>query len=960
MGIVSANFGGRRLRRRIMGWIVLIVAALVLFSGLPRLAHLYTEWLWFKLDTGFPQVFWTILRSKVGLGLAFGLAFLVLLLGNVELARRRARRASWYEEERAQRQQLAEVMEYFVSRYLHLALIIFSLLVAYSVAVSGAGKWNQYLLFRHGLPFGVADPIFNRDVGFYVFRLPFLQYLWQWTYLTLIAVLIVSAATHYFEKAIRALRGMPAFAPHVKIHLSVLLGLILAVKAVGYRLESYYLLYSPRGATFGASYTDVHAQLLAYNALLVIALVCSALVLVNIYFRGLWLPLAGIAFLAVSSLLLNVAYPALVQRFQVEPNEFAREKPYIEHTIRFTRQGFGLHQIQERDLSEVAPLTAQAINRNLGTVENVRLWDYRPLLDTYQQQQALWPFYRFSSVDIDRYHVEGRYRQVMLAARELWPPGIPETTWQKERIFYTHGYGVVMSPVSDVIGSGLPDLVVKDIPPHSSFARRVSRAGIYYGELTNDYVIVRTTEQEYDYPLPAANRTAETTYDGKAGVPIGSPLPRLATALRFGDVNIVISTLITGESRLLWGRNIGWRARHIAPFLSFDRDPYVVVGEDGHLYWIQDAYTTSGMYPYSEPFPAEGGRFNYVRNSVKIVTDAYDGTVSFFVADPTDPIIATYQKIFPKLFRPLTEIPTDLLAHIRYPEALFNTQSRRLTVYHMTDPLAFYRRSEKWEIAREAPKAVGPGRGGLGSSGGQSQGETMEAYYAIIKLPDEAREEFLLMLPFTPQDKPNMVAWLAARCDGEQYGKLLVYNFPKTEQVWGPIQIEATINQDTGISQDLTLWNQQGSAVIRGNLLVIPVDNSILYVEPIYLKAAQSPIPELKRVVVARGDGSVVMETSLSKALASLLGAPPPKLATKEPVIGKAPPAVPPAAVAPATAPIPRPAELPADARALAAQADRYFNEALARQREGDWAGYGESIKKLQETLKELVEKTEQ
>jgi uncharacterized membrane protein (UPF0182 family) len=958
MSIVSADFGGRRIRRRVIRGALLVIALLAIFWLLPRLLYLYTEWLWFNFDVRFPNVFWTVLTTKVGLGLVFGLAFLLLVLGNVALARRLARRTAWYDEEQALRQRIAEAMEYFVSRYLYLALVVFAVVVAYGVGLAAADHWNQYLLFRHGGSFGIADPIFNRDVGFYIFRLPFWQYLWQWSYLVLIAVLVLSAATHYLDKAIRVLRGLPAFAPHVKAHLSVLLGLILVLKALGYRIEAFYLLYSPRGATFGASYTDVHAQLLALNVLFIIALACAALVLINLHFRGLWLPLAGIGFLAFSSLLLNVAYPALVQRFHVEPNEFGREKPYIQHTIRFTRQGFDLHQIEERNLRDVEDLTMGSVNRNLASVENVRLWDYRPLLDTYQQQQALWPYYRFHSIDIDRYHVDGRYRQVMLAARELWSPGIPETTWQKQRIFYTHGYGVVMSPVSDVIQSGLPDLVLKNIPPESSFQRGVERPGIYYGELTNDYVIVRTTEKEYDYPLPAANQAAETTYVGESGVPIGSGLPRLAAAARFRDVNIIVSTLIGADSRILWGRNVGWRGRHIAPFLSYDRDPYIVVGDDGRLYWIQDAYTTSGMYPYSEPFQTDTGRFNYVRNSIKVVTDAYDGTVTFFVADPDDPIIQTYQKIFPALFRPMDQVPAGLLAHIRYPEAFFNTQSARLTVYHMTDPLAFYRRSEKWEIAREAPKAVGPTSRYLGSASSEVQGETMQAYYAIIKLPDEEQEEFLLMLPFTPQDKPNMVAWLAARCDGKQYGKLLVYNFPKTEQVWGPIQIEASISQDTEISQLITLWNQQGSSVIRGNLLVIPIDNSILYVEPLYLKAAQSPIPELKRVVVALGDGRVVMEPSLSEALAGLLGGPAPDLATKEPAIRKV---ALPAEIAEALgAPEAAPAELPADARSLARQADRQFKEALERQRDGDWAGYGEAVKELQQTLEELVRRTAQ
>jgi len=938
MGIMSADFGGRRLRRRALRWVILIVALLVLIWVLPSLLHLYTEWLWFKFDARFPGVFWTILKTKLGLGLAFGAAFLVLLLGNVEVARRLARRTLWYEEERALRLRFAEVMEYFVGRYLYLGLVAFSLVAAYAVGVAGAGHWNSYLLFRHGVPFHLNDPVFSRDIGFYVFRLPFWQYLWQWIYLVLIAVFVLAAAAHYFDKAIRMLRGVPALAPHVNVHLSVLLAFILAVKGIGYRLEAFHLLYSERGAAFGAGYTDVNAQLLAYNVLFVIALGCAALALINIRFRGPWLPLAGIGFLAVSSLLLNTIYPALVQRIQVQPSEFGREEPYIRRTIEFTRRGFGMEKIESRESLRVDLVTMSALRGNIATIENTRLWDYRPLLETYRTQQELQPYYTFNSVDIDRYLINGRYRQVMLAARELLTTGLPDRSWQNLHLFYTHGYGVVVSSVTDVIQSGLPNLVVKDIPPLSSFQLKVTRPGIYYGELTDEYVIVGTTAKENDYPLPATNQTAQTTYAGRGGVPIGAALPRLAAAVRFSDINILISNVLTSKSRILWGRNIAWRARHVAPFLSYDRDPYIVIGDDGALYWIQDAYTLSSMYPYSEPYQTETGRFNYVRNSVKVVTSAYDGTVTYYVADSEDPIVRTYQRIFPELFRPMREMPAGLLAHIRYPEALFNTQSSRLTVYHMTDPRAFYNRVEKWAVAEENPKSVGPAEGQ----------EEMQAYYAIVHLPRKVKPEFLLMLPFTPQGKPNMVAWLAGLCDGDSYGRLLTYYFPKTEQVWGPMQIEASISQDTDISSKFTLWNQQGSSVIRGNLLVLPIGDAILYVEPIYLRAATAKaIPELKQVVVGRGDGRVVMRPTLAEALGDLLGEAPSGLTAERPAREAAP-------AGPAPGPGPAAPVRASDLPALAERANREFEEALDRQRKGDWAGYGESLEKLRKTLEEM------
>jgi uncharacterized membrane protein (UPF0182 family) len=576
-------------------------------------------------------------------------------------------------------------------------------------------------------------------------------------------------------------------------------------------------------------------------------------------------------------------------------------------------------------------------------VENVRLWDYRPLLQTYEKQQELWRYYKFPSVDVDRYDLDGESRQVMLAARELYVPGLLEKGWQNERIFNTHGCGVVMSPVSDVIESGLPNYVMKDIPPESSFELEVTQPGIYYGELTTDYIIVGTTEDENDYTLRETNQVKKTRYSGAGGVPLRSPLARLAVAARMKDVNIIISTIVTGDTRVLWGRDIGRRAKHIAPFLSYDRDPYIVVGDDGRLYWIHDAYTTSGLYPYSDPIRVGGSSLNYIRNSVKVVTDAYEGTVVYYVSDPDDPIIRAYQGIFPELFKPMAEMPAGLLNHIRYPEALFNAQSERLTIYHMTDPRVFYNRYEKWQVARESPKSVGPA---TRATRGGAAGEQMQAYYAIIRLPGEPEPEFLLMLPFTPQEKPNMVAWLAARCDDENYGKLLLYTFPKTEQVWGPMQIEASINQDPDISEKISLWNQSGSSVVQGNLLVIPINGSVLYVEPIYLKAMQEAIPELKRVIVARGDGRVAMRQSLSEALEALLGEPAPELASLEPRRAgpvRAAPAEPEEVEAPEEERPPPPPS--ADARRLAEEASRQLDDAI------------EALKKLQGTLSELGEK---
>jgi len=954
MSILDADFGGRRVRRRAVRWMILVAVLLLFFWLLPILLNLYTEWLWFRHDVRYPAVFLTILQTKLGLGVCFALVFAALVLINAAIARRLAPRTGWYQEETALRQQIAEVMEFFVSRYLYLALLLFAVVVGYGVAVGAATHWDKFLLFRNATSFDLPDPVFGRDVSFYVFRLPFWQYLWQWSYLTLIAVFIVTAAVHYFDKAIRMLRGVPSLASHVKTHLSILLALILVVKAFGYRLEAYQLLYSTRGAVFGAGFTDVNAQLLAYRVLFVIALAVAGIALVSMFSRGIWLPLAGLGFLAAISLLLSTIYPAVIQRFQVQPAEFEREKTYIARNLEFTQRGFDLDDVQRRPMSSVSLLGPEEVKRNVATIENVRLWDYRPLLSTYQQQQALAQYYRFNSVDIDRYTIQGRYRQVMLAARELVVPPT-KRQWQNKRIYYTHGYGLVMSPVTDAVQSGLPNYVIQDIPPKSSVGLKVTSPGIYYGELTEDYVIVGITKtDEIDYTLTEASKMSYTRYSGKGGVPL-SPLARLATCVRFGDINILISPDITSKSRLLWERTIVPRVKHLAPFLSYDHDPYLVLGDDGRLYWILDAYTTSSRFPYSQPYNAQGGgTVNYVRNAVKVVVDAYDGTVGFYLADPDDPIIQAYQRIFPGVFKPLADLPAGLNAHLRYPEGLFNVQSALLTAYHVTDPQVFFNGTEQWEVARESAKTFGTGE----MMGGSNGNEPMQAYYAILSLPDRVESEFLLMLPFTPKDKPNMVAWFAGQCDPGAYGRKLLYEFPKTEQVWGPIQIEATINQNADFSQIKTLLNQQGSNFFPGNLLVLPMDNAIFYVEPYYLSATgANAIPELKYVVVARGDGRIAFGPTFSEALTELLGQAPPTTVVEEPTrLGGAPGAPPPA---PGAAPTPAPAApLPQDVRSLVQQADRELQEALEKQRKGDWAGYGESLKKLQRTLSELERKT--
>ncbi len=612
----------------------------------------------------------------------------------------------------------------------------------------------------------------------------------------------------------------------------------------------------------------------------------------------------------MSVIIFGGIYPAIVQRFQVEPSELARERPYIERNILFTRLAFGLDQIEVKDIPvELAP-SEQDIANNSATINNIRLWDYRPIKDTYNQIQSLRLYYDFADIDVDRYEVDGSYRQVLLGVRELSPEKLPAQaqTWVNRRLQYTHGYGVALSPVNEISEGGLPNLWVKDVPPIGKF--EIERPEVYYGERTDEYVVVGTNVEEFDYPKGDTN--VYTKYAGESGIRLNSFIRKLAYAWELGDINIIISGELTPESQLLYRRNIQQRVQHIAPFLKLDRDPYIVI-DDGKLIWVQDAYTVSGRYPYSQP--ASGG-INYIRNSVKVVTSAYDGSITFYLIDAEDALVNTYASIFPTLFTPIEEMPASLRAHLRYPQDLFQIQVSMYQTYHMEDPRVFYNKEDLWTIPVETYADAE---------------RVVEPYYVIMRLPGEEQEEFLLMLPFTPTQKDNMITWLAARSDEDNYGKLIAYNFPKDKLIYGPRQIEARIDQDPAISEQLTLWGQKGSQVIRGNLLVIPIENSILYVEPIYLQAERGRLPELKRVIVVSGDG-IAMELTLAQSLSAIYAG--------------LPAALPPAAEV----------LLPTEISELTKLAQEHYTKAQEYLKAGDWTGWGEELKKMEEALNQLAE----
>jgi uncharacterized membrane protein (UPF0182 family) len=899
---------------RLRLWTTLIIA-FVLFLLLRFGVTMYTDWLWFQ-SLKFESVYLTLLVSRVAVFFGAAVPFVAIFAGNLILAR-------WF----STRDQL------FMGQRRTLDLPIFGWLIwmtafflGLAVGAAAAPRWLDFLRFFNQAPFGVHDPIFNRDVGFYVFSLPLYHFIQGWLITTLLMTLIGVLIIYFFAQLHNLREGEVVVLPHVRLHVSALGAALFAIIAWGHRLAAFDLVYSPRGVAFGASYTDVHAELPALQAMFWLAIIIGATLLANVILRRLWLPLIGVGVWMGIGLVVLAIVPGFMQRYIVEPNEIAREAPYIQYNIQFTRQAYGLDDADERDFGQVEPLTVETLEANRTTLQNVRLWDYRPLGQTYRQIQEIRLYYGFTDLDIDRYWIDGDYRQVILAARELDQSQLQSVTWVNQHLQFTHGYGVVMNPVNEITPEGLPQLWIKDLPPVISVPLTIDRPEIYYGELTNNYVFVKTGIEEFDYPRGEEN--VYTFYEGTGGVPLNSYPKRLTFALRLADANVLLSQYIDENSRLMFNRRIQDRVRQVAPFLRYDNDPYLAI-MDGSLHWIQDAYTISDRYPYAEPVSRD---INYIRNSVKVVIDAYNGSMTFYVADPTDPLVQTYAAIFPGLFAPQDTMPDGLRAHLRYPEGLFTIQATMYQTYHMRDVNVFYNKEDLWSIPREV-------------FAGQDQ--PIEPYYVIIRLPGGTQEEFMLIQPFTPATKDNLIAWMAGRSDGEHYGQLVVYRFPKQELIFGPLQIEARIDQDPDISAQLSLWSQRGSQVIRGNLLVIPLERSLLYVEPLYLQAESGQIPELKRVVLASGE-RVVMAESLADGLVKLFGAEAVGVAAAEgekPEVGTV-----------ITGELPP--DLAQQVYDLARQADEHYTAAQEALRTGDWATYGAELDAMEETLKQLVEIT--
>jgi uncharacterized membrane protein (UPF0182 family) len=900
---------------RLRLWTALVIA-FVLFLLLRFGVTMYTDWLWFKgLD--FESVYLTSLVARVVVFFVAAIPFVVIFLGNLVLARWFSTRGELFLGQN-------RVLDLPVFGWL---ILVTALFLGLAVGLAASPRWLDLLRFFNQVPFDIRDPVFDQDVGFYVFSLPVYQFIQGWLLTTLLMTLIGVIIIYFFSQLHNLREGELVVLPHARLHVSALGAALFVVIAWGHRLASFGLLYSPRGVAFGASYTDVHAELPALQAMFWLALIIAATLLANVVLRRLWLPLIGVGvWMAVGLIIIGIV-PGLMQRYIVEPNELAREAPYIEHNIQFTRQAYDLDDADERDFGQVEPLSVEALAENRTTLQNVRLWDYRPLGQTYRQIQEIRLYYGFTDLDIDRYWIDGDYRQVILAARELDQSQLQSVTWVNQHLQFTHGYGVVMNPVDEVTPEGLPELWIKDLPPTSSVPLTIDRPEIYYGELTDNYIFVNTGIEEFDYPRGEEN--VYTIYEGSGGVPLNSYLKRLAFALRLADANVLLSQYIDGSSRLMFKRSISERVREVAPFLRYDGDPYLAIADNGKLYWIQDAYTVSDRYPYAEPV---NRGINYIRNAVKVVIDTYNGSMTFYIADPTDPLVQTYDAIFPGLFVPQEEIPERLREHLRYPEGMFSIQANMYQTYHMGDVNVFYNKEDQWDLPREV-------------FSGQDQ--AVEPYYVIIRLPGEEQEEFMLIQPFTPATKDNLIAWMAGRSDGENYGQLVVYRFPKQELIFGPFQIEARIDQDPEISSQLSLWSQRGSQVIRGNLLVIPMDQSLLYVEPLYLQAESGEIPELKRVVLSSGE-RVVMAETLAEALAKLFGVEETDIAAAK----EEKPAAGPVVTDEVSS------ELAQQVYDLALQADEHYIAAQEALRAGDWATYGAELDAMEQILRQLVEIT--
>ena len=843
-------------------WLIaaLFILAFIILTSFGSLIGFATDYLWFK-DIGYIQTFLVKLMTYLKIGIPVFIVSALLFYFYVRALKKKYYRISGITSDRAE--------EHLINRLTFGGSMLLALIfTSYFTRMT----WFEILQYLNRTSFGIVDPIYQKDVGFYIFQLPLFRSLLNlglsFTILMVILTVVFhmliinvkkpSEGTIYDINELRSRKDVTAvFNKNIFVNAIMKIGIlgfmVFIIIGVTNILSIYDLLYSPRGVAYGASYTDIHVSLPGFQIKAVIAFIGAIAILVGAYRRQWKIMATGPIALFIASIIIG-GIGAGVQQFIVEPDERSKEREFLEYNINYTQMAFNLDKIQDKEFPVNQNLTPESLEANEETIRNIRINDYRPLKQTYNNLQGIRLYYQFNDIDIDRYMIDGKYTQVFLGAREMNQEKLEVKTWINEHLQFTHGHGVALSPVNAVTSDGQPQLLLKNIPPISSTNLTISQPEIYFGELTNNYIVVKGDDQEFDYPKGSDN--VYTTYSGTAGIPM-SFMNRILFAIREGDLKILLADSINEDSQIVINRNIQTRLKKIMPFISYDSDPYIVINqEDGKLYWIIDGFTVDDKYPYSQPYP--NSKVNYMRNSVKIVVDAYNGDTDYYIYDETDPVIQTYSKIFKDLFKSKEEMPKGLANHIRYPKQLFEVQSEVYRIYHVENPDVYYNGEDIWDIGIE--KYMG------------NNDQRVQANYMMFRLPEEKHVEYLLTIPYTPKSKPNMTSLFVARNDGENYGKLFIYRFPKDRTIYGAQMIESRIDQNTEISQQLTFWDQKGSAVLRGNLLTIPIDNSLLYIEPIYLQAEnERSLPEMKRVIVAYKE-QITMEETLAEALEKIFG----------------------------------------------------------------------------------------
>ena len=937
------DVGARRPRRRgRWRWFVLAAILLAFFLS-SRALSIYLSALWFG-SLGYASVYWYMFKLKIELFVIFFLLTAVLVRGGLWLVGRSFAEFAFDRRTIFLNQQ---PVNFTPARVLRPLAWIVALLAALIFGFGMRQMWRSFALYLNQTATPLADPIFQKPLGFYFFTLPIYDVISEW--LLSISVIVLVGSIVYALLAVTqqglSTAGNVAKARRVSLSaVSYVLAVTLVLFAWRVMLSRYSYLWDDHQTFSGVTYTEANYLLRGIRWVAVTLVLAAAIAVINAFtFRRVRVLLAGLAIPLAVFIIAVFIVPAYVQNFIVKPNELERETPYIEQNINWTRRAFGIDRIEQRSFDAEISTEAFSLQDNRATLDNIRLWDWRALKDTLTQIQAIRTYYDFTDVDVDRYIIERQKRQMMLATREIDDQKLPPSSrnWVNEKLIYTHGYGVTMNTANGFDAEGMPKFVLSNMPIESTVPEiKVTRPEIYFGQKTDSNVYVRTKRMEFNYPQGEANNL--TSYEGSGGIRIGSYFRRWLLAWALGDLSkLPFSDDVTPDSRALIHRNIREIVDSVAPFLVYDNDPYMVISNDGRLFWIIDAFTESESYPYSRHYPAGEKTVNYIRNSVKVTIDAYNGTTTFYIFDSQDPLIQTYRATFPALFRDASEMPADLRAHIRYPETLMKVQGEVFGLYHTQNTNSFFQREDWWSVAQQVS---------LNEQTRQQEQQPIEPYFVLMQLPGEKTElEFVEILPFTPANRNNMIGWVAGRCDGNAYGSLLAYNFPKSRLIDGPLQIEARIDQNAQLSGQFTLWNQQGSHVRRGHLLVIPIGRSLLYVEPIYLQAVNSPMPELRLVVLATQD-RLAYGANFDEALSNLFGE-----AAKAPTTAKPQETKP----QPGASPAPSPQATPAQSvQQLINRAIQEFDEYQRLTAEGRLGEAGKKLEEHKRTLEELKKAT--